>query len=107
MSCVRIIPSDVKEILSISSFGYAKRTDIKEFTTANRNTKGQIIQKLKDNNDYIRDLLPINNDNQIIIVSNSSQIKIKVDTIPLLSKNTQGIKTIKLKEQDRVIGISK
>ena len=107
VSCVRIIPSDVKEILSISSFGYAKRTDIKEFTTANRNTKGQIIQKLKDNNDYIRDLLPINNDNQIIIVSNSSQIKIKIDTIPLLSKNTQGIKTIKLKEQDRVIGISK
>ena len=107
VSCIRIIPKDTKEILSITASGHAKRTDIKEFSTATRNTKGQVIQKIQDENDYICDLLPIIDEKDILIVSSGAQIKIKINTIPLLSKNTQGVRCIKLKEADRVIGISK
>ena len=107
VSCIRIIPKDTKEILSITASGYAKRTDIKEFSTATRNTKGQVIQKIQDEFDYICDLLPIIDEKDILIVSSGAQIKIKINTIPLLSKNTQGTRCIKLKEKAKVIGISK
>lgn len=103
---VRIIPHNFKEIVSVTGNGYIKRTDKTEFIYANRYTKGSKLHKIADG-DYLIDFMPLCDENEIVIVSTRAQIKVTKDSISLLGKGAQGVKSIKLGEKDSVIGISK
>lgn len=98
----KIIKNNAREIVSVTAQGYIKRTDIKEFTTQGKNTKGSKIQKLLDK-DYMVDFLPINDASEIMIGATASSIKIRIDDVPLLTKGAQGVKSIKLKINDSVV----
>lgn len=98
---VRTIPQDTTQIFSISKDGYGKNTSIKEFNVTNTNTKGVKIQKA----DSVCDFLPIRSQSDILINSNTTQIRIKYNDIPTLTRGAQGTKLIKL-DKNYVIGIS-
>ena len=99
----QIIPSNVKELLTISELGFSKRTSISEFNVTGRATKGVKIQTLKENDSMI-DFAPIVNQRDAIVVSSNSQIKFNIEEINLLSKGAQGTKSIKLNVA-KVIGL--
>lgn len=102
----KIIPNSAKELISVTKDGYIKKSNISEFSLANRYTKGGKLQKTNIN-DHCIDFLPLSNDSKhIIIISNNSQLKINVSEIPTLSKNTLGNRSIKLNENNYVIGIT-
>ena len=96
------VSAAVKEIVSVSREGKIKRTSIDEFTTQGRATKGSKLQKLVDK-DYLADFLPITNEKEITIITTSSQIKLSISDIGLLSKNTCGAQSIKKKDKDNII----
>lgn len=98
----RTIPNDCKEILSITVDGYSKRSTIDEFRITGRATKGSKIQKAEN----ICDFVPIVDSTDILINSTTAQIRVKLNEINLLSRGSQGTKTIKMREQDRVIRVS-
>ena len=102
----RSIPNSTKEIMSISSLGLSKKTDITEFTYTTKNTKGKKIQKIIDY-DFMVDFIPIINEKEILIVSSSAQLKVSLDEITNLSRGAQGSKTIKLKNNEKVISLQK
>ena len=102
----RPIPNSTKEIMSISSLGLSKKTDITEFTYTSKNTKGKKIQKIIDY-DFMVDFIPIINEKEILIVSSSAQLKVSLDEITNLSRGAQGSKTIKLKNNEKVISLQK
>ena len=97
----RVIPQSTKEIFSISTDGYGKITPISEFNVTSTNTKGVKIQKSDD----MCDFMPLNAQNDLLINSNTTQIRIKYNDIPNLSRGAQGTKLIKL-TNNYVIGIS-
>lgn len=97
----RVIPKETKEILSLSEDGYSKRTSINEFKITGRATKGVKIQRA----DNLCDFLPLIDSNDILVVSSTTQIRVKVEEIPILSRGTQGVKTLKLGENSKVIKI--
>ena len=97
----RVIPQSTKEIFSISTDGYGKITSISEFNVTGTNTKGVKIQKSDD----MCDFMPLNAQNDLLINSNTTQIRIKYTDIPTLSRGAQGTKLIKL-TTNYVIGIS-
>ena len=102
----RSIPNSTKEIMSISGLGLSKKTDITEFTYTSKNTKGKKIQKIIDY-DFMVDFIPIINEKEILIVSSSAQLKVSLDEITNLSRGAQGSKTIKLKNNEKVISLQK
>ena len=102
----RPIPNSTKEIMSISSLGLSKKTDITEFTYTGKNTKGKKIQKIIDY-DFMVDFIPIVNEKEILIVSSNAQLKVSLDEITNLSRGAQGSKTIKLKNNEKVISLQK
>lgn len=102
----RSIPDSTKEIMSISSLGLSKKTDITEFTYTGKNTKGKKIQKIIDY-DFMVDFIPIINEKEILIVSSNAQLKVSLDEITNLSRGAQGSKTIKLKNNEKVISLQK
>lgn len=97
----RVIPKETKEILSVSEDGYSKRTDINEFKITGRATKGVKIQRANN----LCDFLPLIDSSDILVVSSTTQIRVKVEEIPVLSRGTQGVKTLKLGENSKVIKI--
>ena len=94
----RVITKDTKELLSISEDGFAKRTSINEFDLTGRATKGKSIQQ----SNSLCDFLPLVNDTEILVVSSASQIRLEVDEIPLLSRATIGVRSMKLKEKEKI-----
>lgn len=97
----RVIPKETREILSVSEDGYSKRTDINEFKITGRATKGVKIQRA----DNLCDFLPLIDFSDILVVSSTTQIRVKVEEIPILSRGTQGVKTLKLGGNSKVIKI--
>ena len=97
----RAIKPDAQYIFSITSDGYGKMTSIKEFNITGTNTKGVKIQK----SDALCDFMPTKNDTDILINSDTTQIRIKHTDIPIASRGTLGVKLIKL-TNNCVIGIS-
>lgn len=97
----RVVPKETKEILSVSEDGYSKRTNINEFKITGRATKGVKIQRA----DNLCDFLPLIDLSDILVVSSTTQIRVKAEEIPVLSRGTQGVTTLKLGENSKVIKI--
>lgn len=100
----KIIPETTKELVSISGEGKVKRTSIEEFAVQGRATKGSKIQKVAIE-DWVADFLPIDDEKEITIIATSSQIKLNVSDISLLSKNTFGAQSLKKKAKDNIISV--
>ena len=96
-----VTPKETREVISVSEDGYSKRTDINEFKITGRATKGVKIQRA----DNLCDFLPLIDLSDILIVSSTTQIRVKAEEIPVLSRGTQGVKTLKLGENSKVIKI--
>ena len=97
----KVIPPDTKSIFSISKNGYGKITPLSEFNVTGTNTKGVKIQKAED----LVDFTPITSQSDLLINSTTTQIRIRLNDIPILSRGTMGSKLIKL-TNNYVIGIS-
>lgn len=97
----RAIPSNTTQLFSIATDGYGKTTSINEFNVTGTNTKGVKIQKAESMCDFI----PVVSQSDILINSNTTQIRIKYNDIPNLSRGTQGTKLIKL-TNNYVIGVA-
>ena len=108
VASARIIPKDTDELVSVTQNGYAKKSSKAEFSAQATNTKGKRIQKLKEDDDKLVDFLPVaHSEKEVVISSSFSQLRIKLEEIPLLNTGTFGNKTIKLSEGSRVVGIEK
>lgn len=101
----KLIPTSTQTLISVSQDGYIKQTLIKEFSTQGKNTKGAKIQSLNEN-DKMADFYPLQSESDVLIAATSSCIKISTREIPTLTKNTLGVKSIKLSPKNYVIRIS-
>lgn len=106
VQCARAIPKNTQSIISVTKKGLAKRTKFGEFNFTNKGTKGNKIQNLTED-DQVISFQPLCDGDEIIVTSSVSQIKLSVNDIPLLSRVTQGVKTIKLKPLEQVVTIEK
>ena len=97
----RVIGSAAQYIFSITSDGYGKKTSIKEFNITGTNTKGVKIQK----SDALCDFMAMSDESDILINSNTTQIRVKYTDIPIALRGTLGVKLMKLTD-NYIIGIS-
>jgi len=97
----RAITPNAKYIFSITSDGYGKKTYLREFNITGTNTKGVKIQK----SDALCDFMPIGDETDILINSNTTQIRIKYTDIPIALRGALGVKLMKLTD-NYIIGIS-
>lgn len=97
-----IISDATKEFATVTEDGYIKRTSIDEFRITGRATKGVKIQ----NTDCLCSILPLSQDKDVLVNSSKAQIRLKLADIPLLTRGTQGVKSIKLSDKDYVIKLS-
>jgi len=95
----KIIPKSTTELATISEDGYIKRSSINEFRVTGRATKGVKIQKGTN----LCDFLPITSNSDLLAVSSTSQIRIKLSDVPLLGRGAQGVKVMKLPQNSKIM----
>lgn len=101
----KTITSKDEYILSISKNGIVKKTSIKEFPIASRNTNGRTIAKVAEE-DIITDFVPADHTNNIAIITKKKNIKIKIDEVKETSRQTIGVKGVTLTD-DTCVSILK
>ena len=100
------IIDDGVEILSVTEKGYGKRSSASEYRKQSRGGKGIIAQKLTDKTGEIVQIKPVNENQDLMIITNNGQvIRTKISGISLLGRNTQGVRLINLKDGESVVAI--
>ena len=105
--CTHIIPKDTEYIIFVSNNGLIKKMNYKDFSISNRATKGVSIQKLKEN-DIMSSFIPVSKDEKsITLVSNKGFITFSINDISETNKNTQGVQSKNLTNNEYIIKIIK
>ncbi|MBL7995309.1 DNA gyrase subunit A [bacterium] len=94
-------------VLVVSDKGYGKRSEVAEYRITHRGGKGIITMKSTDKTGEmiaIREV--VDNEDLMIITENGMVIRLKMADIRTMGRNTQGVRLVKLKEDDRISDIT-
>jgi DNA gyrase subunit A len=101
------IVSDVHTILSVTENGYGKRTDVAAYRAQRRGGSGVInIQTTARNGDVVGVKQVNDNHDLILICSQGRIIRMATSGIPVIGRNTQGVRLITLDEGEKVVGVA-
>jgi len=108
-SVVGVIAADDEEtILTVCENGYGKRTKMSEYRTTGRRGKGIInIQTTKRNGEVVAVLDVRDEDEVMIMTAEGMIIRTPVKNISAIGRNTQGVRVIRLNENDKVVAVAK
>ncbi len=90
-------------VLTITENGYGKRTHIDEYRIQGRGGSGIINMKTEGRNGAIVATRCVSDDDEVILMTTGGQaIRMPVSDISVIGRNTQGVRVIKLNEQEKV-----
>jgi DNA gyrase subunit A len=90
-------------ILSVTSQGFGKRTDVDEYRLQTRGGKGVINLKTTARNGKVNAILLVDETSELMVISQYGKIiRIDTKTIRAAGRSTQGVKLLNLEEDDKV-----
>lgn len=95
-------------ILVVSEQGYGKRTHADAYRITNRGGKGVITLNITDKTGNLIAIQKVTDNNDLMIINKSGvAIRMSVEQLRVMSRNTQGVKLINLKKNDEIAAITK
>jgi len=103
---VAVLQSD-DSILTVTENGYGKRTAVSEYPLQNRGGKGVFTIKTSERNGNVVGVQPVDDEDQVMLIANSGKIiRMPMDTVRIIGRNTQGVCLINLEEGEFVVDMS-
>ena len=103
---MEVANSDI-DVLVVTEKGYGKKTTISEYRITNRGGKGVKTLNITDKNGTITSFKAVDKDKDLIIITNEGIIiRIDINSISMMSRVTQGVRLINLRENQVVSSIS-
>lgn len=94
-------------ILTVTENGYGKRTAVADYRLQKRGGKGIFAIKTSERNGNVVGALQVVDEDQVMLIANSAKvIRMPMDTIRVIGRNTQGVALINLEEGEKVVGMS-
>ena len=91
------------EVLIVTENGYGKKTPIEEYRLTHRGSKGVKTLNITEKNGKLVSLRTVYEDEDLIIITDSGMtIRMEISQISTLSRNTQGVRLISLKDNQKV-----
>ena len=101
-----IIPEDDKQILSVSENGYGKRTRVEDFPVYGRGGQGVIGMQTSDRNGAVVGAVQVSDSDEIMLISDKGTlVRTRVEEVSVQGRNTQGVRLIRLKEGEKMVGL--
>jgi DNA gyrase subunit A len=95
---------DDQDVLTICEHGYGKRTPSSDYRAQTRAGLGLITIKVTERNGpVVANLLVRAEDQSMVITSSGKVIRTPVDGISVLGRNTQGVRIMRLEDDERVV----
>ncbi len=102
-----IMPNKDNEILTVSENGYGKRSKVDDFRKTKRGAKGVIAMQLSERNGKLISANQVSEEDQVILISDKGTlVRTKVAEISVIGRNTQGVRVIKLKANEKLNGMA-
>lgn len=103
-----VIPMENAQVLTVSENGYGKRTEVGEFPAKGRGSQGVIGMQTSERNGQLVGAVQVFDGEEIMLISDQgTMVRTRVDEVSVLSRNTQGVRLIKLKEGERMQGLER
>jgi len=94
-------------LLVVTENGYGKRTAIADYRITKRGSMGVITIKTTERNGALVKINEVTDDDDLIIITNSGKvIRQHIEKISVISRNTQGMRLIRLNEGDKATDIT-
>jgi DNA gyrase subunit A len=95
-------------ILTVTQYGYGKRTRTDAYRTQARGGRGILTIKTTERNGPVVYAYQVTDQDQLMIMTESGKIiRLRAADISLIGRNTQGVKLIDLGEGEKVIGVAR
>lgn len=102
------VKRDGAQVLTISSNGYGKRTDLDEYRRQSRGGLGILTQKTTSKTGDLVSLKSVLEEDELMIATHSgTMIRLEVSDISTYGRNTQGVRIIKLKSDDEIADVTR
>ena len=96
------------DILTATENGFGKRTAVPDFPLQGRGGQGVIAIQTSNRNGNIVGAIQVGDDDEAMLISSSGTlVRIPVAEISVQSRNTQGVRLIRLAEGDRLVGLDR
>ena len=103
-----IIPQPDGMVLSVSENGYGKRTQIEGFPTKGRGGKGLIAMSTSDRNGKMVGAVQVFDGDELMLISNQGTlVRTRSDEVSILGRNTQGVRVIRTKDGESLVGVQR
>ncbi|HWV16270.1 MAG TPA: DNA gyrase subunit A [Cellvibrio sp.] len=103
-----VIPMENGQVLTVSENGYGKRTEVGEFPAKGRGSQGVIGMQTTDRNGPLVGAVQVFDGEEIMLISDQgTMVRTRVDEVSVLSRNTQGVRLIILKEGESMQGLER
>ena len=95
-------------VLSVTENGYGKRTEIDDYRLQSRGGKGILAMKLSERSGKLAAQLIVHPDEDLMLITDDGVIiRLPVDGIPVLGRNTQGVRIMRVSNESRVVGVTR
>lgn len=96
------------KVLTATENGYGKCTEQEEYRTSGRGGTGVIsIQVTERNGDVIGAIQVEDNDELMLITDQGTLVRIRATEVSTVGRNTQGVRLIRLSEDEKLIGLQR
>ena len=105
MICIDNFESSV---LVVSENGYGKRSNVEDYRITNRGGKGVKTINITEKTGGLIALKNVTDADDLMVINKSGiTIRIGVDTLRVMGRATQGVKIIRLKDEDSIASVAK
>ena len=102
-----IIPEQDRRVLCVSANGYGKRTGLDEFPVHRRGGQGVIAMQTSARNGALVGAVQVGDGDEIMLISDQGTlVRTRVEEIPALGRNTQGVRLIRVREAEQLVGVA-
>ncbi|KUG13740.1 DNA gyrase subunit A [Elizabethkingia sp. HvH-WGS333] len=105
---IAISDKENETVLVVSENGYGKRTAVEDYRITNRGGKGVITLNITDKTGQLIAINNVTNEHDLMIINKSGvAIRMSVEEMRVMGRNTQGVRLINLKGNDAIAAIAK
>jgi DNA gyrase subunit A len=95
-------------VLTVCERGVGKRTDVDEYRLTRRGGKGVINVRITDKNGPVVAVRAVTDDHQLMLItSKGTLLRMSLDQLREIGRATQGVKLIRVEDDDRVVAVAK
>jgi DNA gyrase subunit A len=103
---ISLVIADSGKVLTVTENGYGKCTMIDQYPQKGRGGQGVISIQTSERNGLVVGAVLVSEEDDVMLISDQGTlVRTRVSEISVTGRNTQGVRLIRLKKQEKLVGV--